>query len=192
MKFKTKLLIASSVLIKALTIIIITTLLFSCREPDKIEWISPYKEIDWDNIIQVKSHFHAHTTQSDGVLTPAQLIDAYHNAGYDVLAITDHWRVTWPWENYGCRADELGMLDIIGSEPSHTGLRQHHMVSLFSEVTGRGLDFEETLSDISRTGGLLSFAHPARSVEWNNNKLSDISIILLKPAKQDVIDLNSS
>jgi predicted metal-dependent phosphoesterase TrpH len=34
---------------------------------------------------------HAHTTRSDGELDPEQLIEAYEWAGFDVLAITDHW-----------------------------------------------------------------------------------------------------
>jgi histidinol phosphatase-like PHP family hydrolase len=33
---------------------------------------------------------HAHTTFSDGTLSPAQLIDLYGAAGFDVLAVTDH------------------------------------------------------------------------------------------------------
>ena len=42
--------------------------------------------------------FHAHTTSSDGVLTPAQLVDLYGRAGFDVLAITDHVvRDAEPW-----------------------------------------------------------------------------------------------
>src|SRR5215831_9354730 len=42
--------------------------------------------------------FHAHTTWSDGVLTPAQLVDLYGRAGFDVLAITDHVvRDAEPW-----------------------------------------------------------------------------------------------
>jgi hypothetical protein len=37
---------------------------------------------------------HAHTTRSDGELGPRDLAAHYARAGYDVLAITDHWRVT--------------------------------------------------------------------------------------------------
>jgi hypothetical protein len=37
---------------------------------------------------------HAHTTQSDGELAPRHLARHYERAGYDVLAITDHWRIT--------------------------------------------------------------------------------------------------
>ena len=34
---------------------------------------------------------HAHTTNSDGDLPPDKLVRHYEWAGYDVLAITDHW-----------------------------------------------------------------------------------------------------
>jgi predicted metal-dependent phosphoesterase TrpH len=36
------------------------------------------------------AELHAHTTWSDGVLTPAELVDLYGRAGFDVLAVTDH------------------------------------------------------------------------------------------------------
>src|SRR5438552_18723934 len=37
---------------------------------------------------------HAHTTRSDGELAPQGLAAHYERAGYDVLAITDHWALT--------------------------------------------------------------------------------------------------
>jgi hypothetical protein len=37
---------------------------------------------------------HAHTTNSDGELPPQMLANHYARAGYEVLAITDHWRRT--------------------------------------------------------------------------------------------------
>ena len=37
---------------------------------------------------------HAHTTNSDGELAPEYLVRHYEWAGYDVLAITDHWART--------------------------------------------------------------------------------------------------
>jgi predicted metal-dependent phosphoesterase TrpH len=36
------------------------------------------------------SELHAHTTWSDGSLTPRELCDLYGRAGFDVLAVTDH------------------------------------------------------------------------------------------------------
>ena len=42
----------------------------------------------------LRCQFHAHTTNSDGEATPEGLADHYARAGFDVLAITDHWHVT--------------------------------------------------------------------------------------------------
>jgi predicted metal-dependent phosphoesterase TrpH len=36
------------------------------------------------------SELHAHTTWSDGSLTPRELVDLYGRSGFDVLCITDH------------------------------------------------------------------------------------------------------
>jgi hypothetical protein len=42
----------------------------------------------------LRCQLHAHTTESDGEATPQGLVEHYLRAEYDVLAITDHWRVT--------------------------------------------------------------------------------------------------
>jgi len=39
---------------------------------------------------QLLCELHAHTTFSDGLLTPGELVDLYGSTGFDVLAITDH------------------------------------------------------------------------------------------------------
>jgi len=164
-------------LIVALAIVIIylykTLPIFQHAADEKIEWVSPYKDIKWETVIRAKAQFHSHTTQSDGELTPAELVDLYSGAGFDVLAITDHWKATYPWENFDINTNASGMLPIQGAEPSHKGPRQHHVVSLFSNVTGKDSEFEQTLSIIDLVGGLASFAHPARSAERNNNETAD-------------------
>ena len=46
----------------------------------------------WDTDgIWLRCALHAHTTNSDGELAPEMLVRHYEWAGYDVLAITDHW-----------------------------------------------------------------------------------------------------
>ena len=53
--------------------------------------VSPYTdEGNW-----YKGNIHCHTTNSDGVLSPYQLIVEYANKGYDFLAITDHNYITY-------------------------------------------------------------------------------------------------
>ena len=38
-----------------------------------------------------KINLHTHTTVSDGHRTPAEAAKIYKNAGYDAIALTDHW-----------------------------------------------------------------------------------------------------
>ena len=42
----------------------------------------------------LRCQLHAHTTTSDGEATPDGLVEDYARAGFDVLAITDHWHIT--------------------------------------------------------------------------------------------------
>ena len=44
-----------------------------------------------DDGVWLRCALHAHTTNSDGELAPDLLVRHYDWAGYDVLAITDHW-----------------------------------------------------------------------------------------------------
>jgi hypothetical protein len=41
--------------------------------------------------VWLRCALHAHTTNSDGELAPDLLVQHYGRAGYDVLALTDHW-----------------------------------------------------------------------------------------------------
>lgn len=43
-----------------------------------------------ENAVWLKGNLHSHTVNSDGKLTPEEMIDAYKHHGYDFLAITDH------------------------------------------------------------------------------------------------------
>ena len=46
---------------------------------------------DGDDGTWLRCALHAHTTNSDGDLPPDKLVRHYEWAGYDVVAITDHW-----------------------------------------------------------------------------------------------------
>jgi hypothetical protein len=48
--------------------------------------------------VWLRCQLHAHTTNSDGEATPEGLVEHYARAGFDVLAITDHWHIT-PFEH---------------------------------------------------------------------------------------------
>ena len=52
-----------------------------------------------DGGVWLRCQLHCHTTNSDGDVSPAELCDHYAAAGFDVLAITDHWGLTVPERN---------------------------------------------------------------------------------------------
>ena len=48
-------------------------------------------EKDLFGINRWKINLHTHTTRSDGSRTPEEVAEIYKKAGYDVIAVTDHW-----------------------------------------------------------------------------------------------------
>lgn len=150
----------------------------------------PYAEVDWSTAKRVKANFHTHTTQSDGRFVPSEAIDWYHAHLYDVLAITDHNRVTYPWESLtdlepsdGAKKrlkegkleskdltyenrdpEQLGMVALQGNEMS----RHHHMGSFFNDHVGTN-DIDSSLQAIGQKDGIAMLFHPRRyerTLEW--------------------------
>ncbi|MFP3872167.1 MAG: InlB B-repeat-containing protein, partial [Candidatus Aenigmatarchaeota archaeon] len=123
-------------------------------------FVSPYEPIDWEEVDHYDANFHTHTTESDGDHDPAEVIDMYHEGGYDALAITDHDTeadgTTYPWTDYGRDPEELGMVGVEGNELSY----HHHMGSLFNDFPGETFDEHESLQEIGERDGLAMFYHP--------------------------------
>ena len=44
----------------------------------------------------LKGSIHTHTTNSDGRLSPKEVVELYRRCGYDFVVFTDHGRVTTP------------------------------------------------------------------------------------------------
>lgn len=126
------------------------------------EWIKvvvdPYEHVDWVEFQRHKANMHTHTTESDGDMTPDQVIDEYRERGYTILAITDHNRCTYPWENWGRYPDQLGMLAIAGNELS----LHHHLNSFFVPFVTSSPNVDLTLELIGSAGGLAMLNHPGR------------------------------
>jgi hypothetical protein len=104
---------------------------------------------------------HAHTTNSDGELAPSLLVRHYDRAGFDVLAITDHWvRTVEP------STDRL--LVIPGTElDASMGApgREAHVLGFGVEADpaepgGEFPSLEETVAWIRQSGGVPYLAHP--------------------------------
>ena len=165
----------------ASTTLLFSTLLllmaFGCDSgQDNQQWeiSNPYENVDWENDVQYKAALHTHTTLSDGRFSPQAVVDLYHQHGYDILSITDHDHVTYPWTEFtemepgrerykelGRRRLENGMIskeqfEYDNRDPSELGMiaiqgsevtqnRPHnHINSFFSDYQGSGSSRMET------------------------------------------------
>lgn len=61
--------------------------------------INPYESVDWAKVETYKACLHAHTTASDGDVELSDMVQAYYDAGYDILAITDHGVINTGWRD---------------------------------------------------------------------------------------------
>lgn len=109
----------------------------------------------------LKGNLHTHTTNSDGRLSPRDIALAYRDAGYDVLAITDHSRFTDP-----AAVEDAGLIAIPGME-CHGGTNlageTHHIVALGIDrpVNPRAEDGAQRIVDqVLQAGGQAMMAHP--------------------------------
>lgn len=129
---------------------------------------------------RLKINFHTHTTCSDGKRTPAEAAEIYRAAGYDRIAVTDHYR----WAE-GARYGEMQALS--GAEYDTTvccgreGV--YHILALgctrdpeiFREEK---LPAEVIVARILAAGGTPVLAHPAWSLNFPETalELKDVAI----------------
>lgn len=129
-----------------------------------MNWLDPNRRF-------YKGNTHCHTTMSDGKVTPEECKRIYKAAGYDFLAITDHWKV-------GERGEWDGMTILSGVEYDWSFDTQVlHMVCLFkdksdSDGIGRGMGHHEVIGRVNRAGGVCVAAHPAWSLNTHDFLLS--------------------
>jgi hypothetical protein len=109
----------------------------------------------------LKANLHAHTTDSDGKLSPEQVAIHYRRQGYQVLAITDHNRVT-PCRQFSAR-DFLCLEGIeIGAGRSEADDSYHVVgVGVSAEAANAPKDHPQaTLDAYAAAGGVGFIAHP--------------------------------
>ncbi len=137
---------------------------------------------------QYKANFHTHTTQSfDANHRVDVSVDKYYNAGYKILALTDHDANPYPWQMfnlYNTAAESrnpatLDMLAIPGNELSKSytnswnevgGSEYNHHNDFF---TGRqGMEFatlRESYAYTEKLGGMQLINHPGQYWSLDRN-----------------------
>ena len=134
----------------------------------------------WDGAdgVWLRCQFHAHTTESDGWLSPEMLRRYHAQAGYDVLAITDHDRLTEIPAPHRSHGGDDGLLVIGGTElslkspesggPLHVlGIGVDVMPQIRDEQTST---LAEAAAAIRGAGGLAYIAHPW----WSGHRADEL------------------
>lgn len=142
-----------------LLLLIAATLIFA--EEKTLIVSNPYARIHWASCGRYKANLHTHTRESDGALTPDEVIDRYVEKGTHILSLSDHNHFTWPWSEWGRDPDSLGIIAIPGMEAS----RHYHVNSLFCSYDGSFSDIFDSFYEIESLGGLSQFNHPGRNHE---------------------------
>ena len=79
-----------------------------------------------------KGNLHCHTTDSDGRLTPQEVVDLYRSAGYDFLAISDHnifsdYREKFDSENFIILPAMEASAALFADESKKNLIKLHHI-----------------------------------------------------------------
>jgi len=139
-----------------LAVLVVWVLFAPARAEVRVE--SPYEgHPTW-----LKVQLHCHTTESDGSLSPAQVLQWYRDLGFDAVAITDHNRVTVP------PAVPEGLILIPGLEKS---TNEGHVVLLGVSTVPEGKDAQAVIDAARALGGYASLAHPSWSVGFSKAEL---------------------
>jgi hypothetical protein len=111
---------------------------------------------------------HCHTTASDGMVTPAELVAAAIKARVDLIAVTDHDTMASVKEAQS-RGEAAGLTVVAGQEVTTAWPAQTHIVGWFLETPiKRGMSLEDTVGAIHAQGGLVMVPHPFMPVYFGS------------------------
>ena len=103
---------------------------------------------------------HCHTLESDGMVTPTELVDAAVKAGLDLIAITDHDTMAAAREVQE-RGEAAGLAVVKGQEVTTAWPAQTHILGWFLErPIKRSMSIADTAAAIRDQGGLVIIPHP--------------------------------
>ena len=111
---------------------------------------------------------HCHTFASDGMVTPAELVDAAVKAGLNLIAITDHDTMANAREVVE-RGTAAGLTVVAGQEVTTKGPAQTHILGWFLEKPiNRSMTVADSVAAIHDQGGLVIIPHPFMPVYFGS------------------------
>ena len=149
---------------------------------------SPYEKVNWNTYAQYKANFHAHSTNSDGSNTTAQMVEDHYAKGFDILAMTDHDYTTEGWDKVaigplssdrkaeieaGVGRRGIGMIDINNTNEQS---RTDHINTFWSPFNNAAGDTMATiLAKAEEIGGISHINHAGRYTGGSDSS-DDISV----------------
>ncbi|MEM0083807.1 MAG: hypothetical protein QW743_08160 [Candidatus Methanomethylicia archaeon] len=119
--------------------------------------------------VWVKGNLHSHTNNSDGVLSPSEVVKYYCRNGFDFLALTDHDKIT--------RIDSNCLILFSGIEVTVKNGVSYHVVGIDVDDENYILklkdDSIQSLLNYISERGLAIIAHPY----WSNLTINDLLIL---------------
>ena len=120
-----------------------------------------------------KIGLHIHTTLSDGKVSPEESAAIYKKAGFDAIAITDHWK-------YHAEDTLSGLPILSGCEynmgASDTSVDVMHIVGVgmqYAPALDKAINTrQEVIDAINAAGGIAILAHPAWSLNTPEHALT--------------------
>jgi len=119
-----------------------------------------------------RGNLHTHSTHSDGALPPDQISRLYQEAGYDFVAITDHFRAEYGFPLTDTRALRSSTFTtLLGAElhaPRTEFSAEWHIIAVGLPLGFPPPDSAESGPDLARraraAGAFIGMAHPAASL----------------------------
>ena len=119
-----------------------------------------------------RGNLHTHSNRSDGALSPDQVSRLYREAGYDFVAITDHFRAEYGFPLTDTRALRTSTFTtLLGAElhaPRTEFSAEWHIIAVGLPLGFRPPDSAESGPQLARraraAGAFIGMAHPAASL----------------------------
>jgi hypothetical protein len=103
---------------------------------------------------------HCHTTASDGMVEPEELVRGAVERGLQLIAVCDHDTMASAAE-VRARGEEAGLAVVCGEEVTTRWPAQTHVMGWFLDTPIRsGMSLEDTVDAIHDQGGLAIIPHP--------------------------------
>lgn len=119
---------------------------------------------------RLKINLHLHTTKSDGMKTPEEAAAIYRNAGYDIIAVTDHWKYNASGTIDGLRILSGAEYNIGGGDGAAGVFHILALGCVREPNLRKDCTPREIIEEIKTCDGMAVLAHPA----WSLNTVEQL------------------